>query len=120
MTPTISLAGRLITPARVIAVLLLVAVGVQTARLYLASQEQKTLSAQLDAANARLAVQDAGLELLRQEAELKKAAAVEAARQAKKAIERAESRAKAIEQAPAPATCEDAIRFLVEDAARTQ
>ncbi len=106
---------------------LLAALGVQTLRLGRA--EDKLFDAQLQlqvseeqqrALGRLIDAQNAGIAAVRAEAEAQQAAALEAAKTASRALARANARAAAIKAAPAPKTCDEAVRFLVDDAARAQ
>lgn len=76
-------------------------------RLELAQARAKTLTTQLDAANA-------ATELLKAENTRLQGRADDAARKAAVAVKRAQERATAISKAPVPSTCDGAVQWAAE------
>lgn len=106
---------------------LLAALGVQSVRLRHAQHQledeqfmHQMTKSNAEAFSAMLDVQNAAVQRLQAEAEAQQAAAQEAAKAAARALAKANARAAAIKAAPAPKTCDEAVRFLVDDAARAQ
>lgn len=119
-----SLLARLVPFRTAIAVsvmlALLAGLGVQTVRLDRAHLRGEVQAERVHALQAQIAAQNAGLEAVKAAAEQKQRAAVAAVAAAEKRLAVANARAERIEAAKTPATCQEAIDFLVQDAGSAQ
>lgn len=118
------LAGAKYTIIAAVMLGLLAWAGVLTARLASAQGEIRILNAEKQALEREkgalgtvLTAQNAGIQALADKSKQLDAASQRATVAVNRLAAATEARVKAIESAPTPATCEDAMRFLVDDAA---
>lgn len=96
------------------------AVGIQSVRLDRAELKLQVCEESKKGLNVLIEAQNAGIAAVKAEAEASKAAALAANEAASQALSKAQSRVVVINKAPTPKTCEDAIKFLVQDAGEKQ
>lgn len=97
---------------------LLGAVGVQTHRLNTRTQELTAANALTLGLRLQIDAQNTGIEAVRAANARAVETGVKANVVAKSIATKAEARAQAIERAPAPADCQQAIGFLIDEAAK--